>query len=259
MNDLLQQFTKFIKSNQKTDPYFANLSHFGDFAGMNLSLLNSLKNGRFDNDTWILDTGATTDMCSKLSSINQFAPVTKYTPIFLRDSSIKSVTHTGSVILNSRLILEKVLHVPEFTCNLLSVKALAASANIAFTFYPTHDVLQDLQTAKIVAYGKVIGGLYVLDNNSLISNSVPHFCKKFQTCNAAHVSNKESYFVWHKRLGHSSESTPNHLKFIPAKTENEGLPCILVIKLNNKDFHFQIVSLLLIKLSFSFMLTYGDL
>jgi len=61
------------------------------------------------------------------------------------------------------------LHVPDFKCNLLSVKALVITAKISCTFYPTHCILQDLQTDKIVASGKIVGNLYVLDNSTLVN------------------------------------------------------------------------------------------
>lgn len=234
LNNLFQQFTQFLKNNQHPDTHFANLSHFGDFAGMNISLFNSIKTSHFDVDTWILDTGATAHMCAQLSSIGHPIPVSNYTPIFLPDGSIKSVTHTGLITLNSRVVLKNVLYVPQFTCNLLSVKALATSANIAFTFLPVYCVLQDLQTAKIIGIGKVMGNLYVLNKFSLESaniESILNSCNlsknlKFNFCNVAHFKNKECYSIWHKRLGHSSESVLSHLTFIPKKSIDESLPCI---------------------------------
>lgn len=132
-------------------------------------------------------------MCSNISSINNLSPFSKYTPIFLLDSSIKAVTHF--IVLNSRIILNNVLHVPKFTCNLLSVKSLAESAKIIFKFYSTHCVLQDLETEKLLAYGRIIGNLYILDNHSLFSISYvshrypcnpskpTHLCNVVQTCN----------------------------------------------------------------------------
>lgn len=68
-------------------------------------------------------------------------PVSKNTPIFLPSGSVKPVTHTYLIELNSRLILKNVLHVPDFKCNLLSVKTLVRSIQIVFTFYPTHCIL----------------------------------------------------------------------------------------------------------------------
>ena len=229
MEDMLQKFTQFIRANQKTDSHFANMSYFGDFAGMHLSLLNSLRSDQFNKDTWILDTGATAHMCANLSSLNKISLVSKYTPVFLPDSTIKSVTHTGMIVLNPSLTLKNILHVPGFTCNLLSVKALAASANIAFIFYSTHCVLQDLETGKVLAYGKVVGNLYVLDIKSLVSVSSvesQYPCKSTHFCNVVQNSNKDNFSIWNKRLGHSSESTLNHLKFIPGKNNDESIPCI---------------------------------
>lgn len=134
-------------------------------------------------------------MCLNITSINNLCLVSKYTPIILPDNSIKAVTHTSSIVLNPRLILKNVLHVPKFTCNLLSVKSLAESAKIIFKFYSTHCVLQDLETEKLLAYGRIIGNLYILDNHSLFSISYvshrypcnpskpTHLCNVVQTCN----------------------------------------------------------------------------
>lgn len=94
MNALFQQFTQFLKMNQNVDPHSANFSHFGDFAGMNISLLNSLKSFQFGKDVWILDTRPTAHMCSNTSYMECLKPVDIYTLIFLPDGSIKSVTHT---------------------------------------------------------------------------------------------------------------------------------------------------------------------
>lgn len=93
INNLLQQFSQLIKANHKSDVHFPDISYFGDFLDMRISLLNSLKSDRFNRNTWILDTTATAHMCAQLSSINQSTFVTKYAIIFLHDGSIKSITH----------------------------------------------------------------------------------------------------------------------------------------------------------------------
>ncbi|KAL4580943.1 hypothetical protein LXL04_017149 [Taraxacum kok-saghyz] len=181
MNVLFQQFSQFMKSNQKPDQHSVNFSHFGDFAGIELSLLNSLNSGNLGKNTWILDTGATAHMCSNLSNMKKLSTVQKYTPIYLPDGSIKSVSHTGMIELNPKIVLKNVLHVPDFKCNLLSVKSLAITAQIAFHFYPTYCLLQDLATEKIVAQGKILGNLYkfqispepVMMPNSSFDDNIP--------------------------------------------------------------------------------------
>lgn len=193
MNALFQQFTRFKKMNQKVDPHSANFSHLGDFVGMKISLLNSLKSNQFDKGVWILDTGATVHMCSNTSYMGILKPIDIYTPIFLPDGTIKSASLTGTIELNSRLILKNVLHVPEFKCNLLSVKSLAISAQIIFSFYPTFCILPDLETSKVVARGKIVGNLYVLNNNSLFDH-LGNSCKKDdkQMCNVVRDLNNSS-------------------------------------------------------------------
>lgn len=51
------------------------------------------------------------------------------------ERSVKSVTHKGLINLSSKLILKDLLHLPECKCNISSVRALANTAQIAFTFY----------------------------------------------------------------------------------------------------------------------------
>ncbi|KAL4554948.1 hypothetical protein LXL04_037557 [Taraxacum kok-saghyz] len=220
MNALLEQFNQFTKANQKTDPQFANMSHFGDFAGMKISLLNTLRSDCLNKSIWIIDTGATSHMY--LSLMKKLKPVNKYTPIFLLDGSMKPVTHIGLIEFNSKFNLKDVLHVPDFKCNLLSVKCLATTTKIVFKFYSTHCVLQDLETSEIVAQGKILGNLYVLDNNSMIDHLYEkcHQNENKESCNAASNPNSSNFSIWHQRLGHSSSSVLQHLKFIHAK-ENE--------------------------------------
>ncbi|KAL0332017.1 UNVERIFIED_CONTAM: hypothetical protein Scaly_2103200 [Sesamum calycinum] len=63
---------------------------------------------------------------------------------------------------------------------------------------------QDLQTKEILAVGRVMGGLYILDETSFKSvniqqHSVPIFPSQ---CNIS--STEDSTWLWHKRLGHPS-------------------------------------------------------
>ena len=115
-------------------------------------------------------------MCVDLKLMNSPKPVTKPTPVYLPDGTIKFLNHIGNILLNSKLTLHDTLHVPSFKFNLLLVPKLTVNANLKFTFYPKHFVLQDLQNEEILAVGKLVGNLYILDKNSL------HF-RNFSTCN----------------------------------------------------------------------------
>lgn len=121
------------------------------FSNLINSLLNSLRSKCLDKNIWILDIGAIALMCSNLTLMVNLKPVTRYTPIFLPDGSIKPVTYTGLIKLNLISTLNDVLHVHDFKCNLLSMKCLDATAQIVFKFYSTHCLLHDLKTFKTVA------------------------------------------------------------------------------------------------------------
>lgn len=86
-----------MKANQKDDLHFVNFSHFWDFLGIELSLLNSLNCGDFGECIWILDNGATTHMCSNVSRMKNLSKVHRYTPIYFPNGSIKYVSHIGLI------------------------------------------------------------------------------------------------------------------------------------------------------------------
>lgn len=131
---------------------------------------------------------------------------------------------------------------PDFKCNFLSVKSLAIIGQIAFHFYPIYCLLQDLATKKIVAQGKILGNLYVLDSDSLFL----HFsCNEkllkgldIQSCKSIEHSNKDSFSIWHQRLGHSSNFVLEHLSFIPSKLHDELIPCIQYHEAKQQRFPF---------------------
>ena len=69
----------------------------------------------------------------------------------------------GSIQASSHLPLDKVLYVPEFPINLLSISAIIKTLFYFVTFFPYHCVFQDLQIRKRIGLGREAGkGLYLL-------------------------------------------------------------------------------------------------
>lgn len=54
----------------------------------------------------------------------------------------------------------------------MSVNKLTKDAHMKFVFYPSYCLIQDPRTEQILAKGKVIGNLYVIDNFKANANSV---------------------------------------------------------------------------------------
>lgn len=84
-----------------------------------------------------------------------------------------------------------------------------------------------------MARGKITRYLYVLDSVTLVSinDYVLDSCKAPQNItsqlfNVVQSANKCSFYVCHKRHGHTSEPILSPLKLVPLKTINEIIYCI---------------------------------
>ncbi|KAL0374374.1 UNVERIFIED_CONTAM: Retrovirus-related Pol polyprotein from transposon RE2 [Sesamum radiatum] len=153
-------------------------------------------------DAWIIDSGATSHMCSNPKAFHNLYPSASTSSIFLPDGSTKQVTQLGLVNLFGKLKLTDTLYVPSFCSNLISVHKICATSNIHFLFLPSHCILQDHLTKEIVAVARHLKHLYILDSGSFDSayisqfiSSSPVFVSQVQHIDAS---------LWHMRLGHPS-------------------------------------------------------
>jgi hypothetical protein len=78
------------------------------------------------------------------------------------DGSLCSIAGVRDVTCTSELQLSSVLHVPNFTNNLLSISQLVDDLNCVVSLSPTHVVLQELKTGRIIGIGKRSEGVYRL-------------------------------------------------------------------------------------------------
>ena len=117
------------------------------------------------------------------------------------------VAHIGHSIVKTpkkTLHLNKVLHVPEASQNLLSVHRFTLDNRVLIEFYPYFFLVKDLDTRRILLRGKCVGGLYPLISSSSSSNK------------QAFVAVKPSSSKWHSRLGHPSSVI---VKFVLSKNK----------------------------------------
>ena len=91
----------------------------------------------------------------------------------------------------SQFKLEKVLYVPEFLVNLLSISAITKQLLCYVTFFPFHCIFQDLRTRKKISLDRERdNGMYLL-----VSDDIPQGL-------ASVASTFEPSFLWHYQLGH---------------------------------------------------------
>lgn len=131
------------------------------FSGMvacNLSIVS--------HNAWIIDSGASDHMtCSVKRLLNVQAADSNIT-ITLPTGDVAKITHVGDMRLENGLVLHKVLVVPQFNHNLLSIHKLARDNKCDVKFTPERCEILNSQTKTLQAVGQVYNGLYYLFDNA---------------------------------------------------------------------------------------------
>ncbi|CAN1303498.1 Retrovirus-related Pol polyprotein from transposon RE1 [Linum perenne] len=115
---------------------------------------------------WIIDTGASDHICSSISILIDPTPISHVSVTLPKGSSLLA-THEGSVKLSSHLQLSRVLYVPGFSFNPLSVSRLTQSMKISVEFCAEQCRIMDLLSQKMIGIAYQIRGLYLLLPDSL--------------------------------------------------------------------------------------------
>jgi len=76
------------------------------------------------NDAWIINSGASEHMCSEGTVLHDLCSLQQPVLVNLPNGSRVKVTKHGKLRISKDLVLSRVLHVPNFKFNLLSVRRL---------------------------------------------------------------------------------------------------------------------------------------
>lgn len=150
---------------------------------------------------WFLDSGATDHISPHLSDFTSYKAVADVdSSITIPDGSQISVKHIGTVVLNDKITLTNVLHVPAFQYRLLSVYRLCQNMKSNIIFSATQCHLQDpLLKQPPLLLGELNTGLYAVPHQqSSTSSGVTQFFKS----PSANLSVSADSKLWHLRMGH---------------------------------------------------------
>lgn len=111
---------------------------------------------------WILDSRATTHICSNANAFTSLRPIWN-SMVTLPNNTCIPVRLHGDIRINSQLILKDVLLVPQFHINLMSVSALTAISPLTISFFANHFIIQDSTNQKMIGKGDRDKDLYILD------------------------------------------------------------------------------------------------
>ncbi|KAL0361434.1 UNVERIFIED_CONTAM: Retrovirus-related Pol polyprotein from transposon RE1 [Sesamum radiatum] len=211
VSDVVMELMRVLKKIPK-DPIQAHYAD--DYAGMNFTFSGI---EYLAKDTWIIDSGATSHMCSN-SNLFHNLDTSISSSIFLLDGTIKQVTQSGLVNLFGKLKLLDTLYVPSFCSNLIYVHKICSTSNIRFTFSSSYCVLQDHLTKDIVAIARQSKHLYILDRNSFSTS----FIKQFMSSHFSFTSqvSDTDFLLWHKRLGHPSHKILEHVPVLKSSIKS---------------------------------------
>ncbi|XP_070036356.1 uncharacterized protein [Nicotiana tomentosiformis] len=113
-------------------------------------------------DTWILDSGASNHMTFNKISLVDIRILPYPLLVTLPNGYRVKVTKIGSVYLAPQITLHKVMFVPSFKFNLLSVSSLTVQLKFLIAFTDTCYLLQTPSIKRPLEIGKIGDGLYPL-------------------------------------------------------------------------------------------------
>lgn len=164
---------------------------------------------------WIVDSGATSHVCSALAFLSEICHVSGVT-VSLPNGTSVPITHTGTVHIYDKLVLHNVFHVDSFKFNLLSVSSLLQNRDLSTYVYHDFCFIKDHIQDLTVSRGLLVHGHYILE-------PLTH---ALQNCLCGSLVDG---LLWHQRLGHPSFTKLHHIPGIPSSSRVSSTPCSICL------------------------------
>ena len=157
--------------------------------------LLSFANCVTDQQTWIIDSGATHHVSHDRSSFT-LLDTSVHPLVNLPNGSSIKVGGVGKIVLTKSLTLENVLFIPEFRLNLMSISCLTSDLGARVIFDSGLFEIQDPSRGSMIGRGRRTANLYVLDLEAAGSPVLD--------ASLFHSNAVVDAAVWHQRFGHTS-------------------------------------------------------
>lgn len=168
-------------------------------------------------------------MAPSSAGMDSSTPYHGHDKVAFGNGNVLPISRVGTYSIAPNLKLRDILIVPNLKKKLLSVSKLTNDYPVDFLFSRTKFAIQDTISKRILATGTHKDGLYV-------------FNSAFQALVASVISsNKASFELWHKRLGHVNYdviSLLNKNDFCVLILFYQFLLCVLLVRCpNNIVYH----------------------
>ena len=195
---LYELFSNFQASGQSSTTLSSDsLAHKGTFPAA-LSTMSHIT-------PWIIDSGASDHMTDAHHLFTTYSPCAGNLKVKIADGTLSPIAGKGSIRISESITLNSFLHVPNLSCNLLSISQLTKQSNCSTKFLPSHCVFQDLSSGKTIGSAKECEGLYYFDEIDVLGQSSP------TNCNSTSYPKDSELLLWHKRMGHPTFQYLQHL------------------------------------------------
>ena len=105
-----------------------------------------------------------------------YSPCVGNLKVKIADGTLSPIAGKGSIRIYESITLNPVLHVPNLSCNLLSNSQLTKQSNCLAKFLPSHCVVKDLSSGKMIGSAKEREGLYYFDEANVRGQCPPTVC-----------------------------------------------------------------------------------
>ncbi|KAJ9543733.1 hypothetical protein OSB04_023440 [Centaurea solstitialis] len=164
-------------------------------------------------DTWYMDTGASSHMTSNPGNLRTFFKSSNIPSVCVGDGFSIPVAGSGMSQLTSNLTLSNVLYTPQIIKNLVSVRQFTTENNVSLEFDHFGFSVKDLPTGHKILRCNSSGNLYPVHPSSKSPQS--------SNVSLAAISSQ----VWHHRLGHPGDHVLSFLRnkhFISCNKEHRS-------------------------------------
>ena len=165
-----------------------------------------------------IDSGASSHMVYDRNCFDEYHELPKRMPVRLGNGDIVYAIGKGTVGMSTvfhsvqqTFSLQNVYHVPDLTDNFISVSAMTRVGKLIAVFNKSGVEIKDNETKETLAYGKLVGGIYLL--TCKMRASLNMVCTKDESA-------ENNLKLWHRRLGHCSV---DRLKSALGQSEMEKL------------------------------------